>query len=134
MENGDKKYHILMVDDDRFLLDMYVNKFNKAGHKTETFFSGNEFLDRLKDHSLPKPDIILLDIVMPAIDGLDILEKIKNENLAPDSLIVMLTNQSEGDKVEKAKSLGVNGYVVKATSIPSEVVDMVIKIAEENGK
>jgi CheY-like chemotaxis protein len=134
MPDQDKKYKIILVDDDRFLLDMYVNKFSSAGHDSEVFFSGGELIDRLKDNSLPKPDVIVLDIVMPGVDGLQVIETIHKENLAPGSIIVMLTNQTGDVDIERAKKWGVHGYIVKATSIPSEVVDMVLKIAKDNGK
>ena len=63
---------------------------------------------------------------MPGMDGLELLKIIKQENLAPDSVIIMLTNQA--DDFEKAKALGVDGYIIKATTIPSEVVDQVLTI------
>jgi CheY-like chemotaxis protein len=72
------------------------------------------------------PDVILLDIIMPTMDGLELLKIIRDEKLVPQAVIIMLTNQS--DETEKAKALGVDGYIVKATNIPSEVVEQVMDI------
>jgi CheY-like chemotaxis protein len=134
MPEQDKKYRIILVDDDRFLLDMYSNKFSKAGHEPEVFFNGSDLLERLRDNSAPKPDIVVLDIVMPEVNGLQVIETMRKENLAPDSIVIMLTNQASDIDIEKAKKWKVHGYIVKATSIPSEVVDTVLEIAESNGK
>ncbi len=71
---------------------------------------------------------------MPKMDGLELLATIRKENLVPDSIVVMLTNENSSDKIERAKSLGVSGYLLKAMSIPTEVVDEIIKIADEHTK
>ena len=66
---------------------------------------------------------------MPGMDGIELLTTIRKEKLADNSTIVMLTNESDRKKIDKAKALGIKGYVVKATSVPSEVVEEVMKIA-----
>lgn len=130
MATEDKKYKILIVDDDKFLLDMYALKFKSEGHTPLTAVNATEALQKLKDGE--NPEIIILDIIMPGMDGLELLETIRKEKLAENSVIVMLTNESNPQKIERAKSLGVKGYIVKATSIPSEVVEEVIKIVNSN--
>lgn len=126
-----KNYKILLVDDDKFLLDMYSNKFTKDGFEVKTALSGQNALDKLKDFN---PDIIMADVVMPGMDGLEFMENIKKDNLAPEAILVMLTNQGDSYDIEKAKNLKLHGYIVKATSIPSEVVSEVLKIVEANKK
>ena len=69
---------------------------------------------------------------MPTMDGLELLKQIREEKLIPDSLIVMLTNQP--DEYDKAKELGIDGYIVKATTIPSDVVAQVSKIYNDKKK
>ncbi len=59
---------------------------------------------------------------MPIMDGLEFLEKMRGENLAKDSVILILSNQGQSSDIDKAKKLGIDGYIVKATTIPSEVV------------
>jgi CheY-like chemotaxis protein len=126
----DKKYSVLMVDDDKFLLSMYQRKFEQKGIQPELAVGSAEALQKLREGL--KPDVLVLDIIMPGMDGLELLETIRKEGLSKDSLVVMLTNESESAKIERAKSLGVTGYIVKATSIPSEVVDEILKIADSH--
>lgn len=123
-----KNLSILLVDDDKFLLDMYATKFKNSGHEVCACFHAQDALNKLRSGEVP--DVLAVDIIMPQMDGLEFLEIIKKENLAKDSVIVMLTNETDPAKIEKARSLGAHDYIVKATLIPSEVVDRVIKIAE----
>jgi two-component system, chemotaxis family, chemotaxis protein CheY len=122
-----KNYTVFLVDDDKFLLEMYRKKFESSGALVDVAWGSDEALSKLRTGA--KPDIILLDIIMPGMDGLELLETIRKENLSPDSVVIMLTNESSLDKIEKAKTLGIKGYIVKAVSIPSEVVDETLKIA-----
>jgi len=117
-----------MVDDDKFLLSMYESKFKRYGHEVLSINSGSGAIDKIKEGFIP--DIIILDIIMPPPDGLQTLEIIRKENLAPDAVVIMLTNQGDSKEIEKAKSLNIDGYIVKAALIPSEVALEVIKIAE----
>ena len=117
---------ILLVDDDKFLLDMYAIKFSKAGYEVKTADSTEGGIKLVRDGYVP--DIILADIVMPGMDGLEMVSAIKKEKLAPDSVCVMLTNQGSSDDISRAKKLGVDGYIVKATTIPSEVLAEVKRI------
>ncbi len=124
MENIKAK--VLIVDDDKFLLNMYSIKFSKTGFEVNSASTGEEALNKIKDGYMP--DIILLDIVMPGMDGFEILDNLKKNNIAPNALIIMLTNQGQLADIEKAKSFGINGYIIKATTIPSEVVEEVQRI------
>jgi two-component system, chemotaxis family, chemotaxis protein CheY len=117
----------LLVDDDKFLLDMYRKKFEASGVTVDVAVGSSEALTKLRGGA--KPDILILDIIMPMMDGLELLETIRNEKLVPEATVIMLTNESDREKIEKAKSLGIKGYIVKATSIPSEVVEEALKIA-----
>lgn len=115
---------IMLVDDDKFLLDMYSLKFQKSGIEIDAISSSTKALENLRNNDVY--DVILLDIIMPGMDGLELLKKIRDEGMAKNSKVVMLTNQA--DDYEKAKSLGIDGYIIKATTIPSEVVDQVVSI------
>lgn len=124
------KTKIFLVDDDRFLLDMYTVKFQKHGLEVETATGSNTALARLRDGYVP--DIILLDIIMPTMDGLALLQMIRAEKLAPTSTIIMLTNQADDE--EKAEKLGIDGFIIKAMTIPSEVVTKVMDIYKTHKK
>lgn len=122
-------YRIYLVDDDRFLLDMYAVKFRNAGHEVTAFQGGELALEALRKD--PKPDAVLLDIVMPGIDGFEVLEAIKKENIAGTAKLIVLSNQGAESDLERATSLGANGYIIKASAIPSEVYSETIKIIEK---
>lgn len=122
-----KKYSILIVDDDKFLLDMYRKKFERDGATADVAVGPDEALNKLRGGA--KPDVLVLDIIMPGMDGIELLEAIRKEKLVPDTTVVMLTNESNRERIDKAKTLGIKGYIVKATSIPSEVVEKIKEIA-----
>lgn len=124
-----EKKKILIIDDDKFLLDMYAMKFGKNNFEVKTASDGTETFDILKKGY--RPDILLLDLIMPGMDGISIYENIKKDNLAPGAIAVMLTNQGIASDINRAKEVGVEGYIVKATTIPSEVVDEVAVIYEK---
>jgi CheY-like chemotaxis protein len=119
------KKKVLMVDDDSLILNMYSMKFEKEGIEVEAFTTGEEFFERVKQGG--QIDLLMLDVVMPGASGFEILEKVRNNKLATDAKVIILTNQSEPQDIQKAKDLNVDLYLVKATTIPSEVVEQAIK-------
>jgi CheY-like chemotaxis protein len=122
------KYKIILVDDDDFLTDMYATKFSHSGVSVDVCKSGEIFLEKLKGGA--KPDLILLDIIMPKMTGIEVLRKVREEKLAEDIPIVMLTNQNDEKDISETKKLGVACYIVKAVATPSEVVNEVLKIIQ----
>ena len=110
----------MIVDDDEFLTKLYAKKMSESGFQAETILGSVAALEKLRGGE--KPDVLLLDIVMPGMDGIELLRTIKTEKLAPTSSVIMLTNQSQSAEIEKAKELGVSGYIVKSNAVPSEVV------------
>jgi CheY-like chemotaxis protein len=125
---GEKK-KILIVDDDSFLLDMYALKFSQNNFEVYTASDGAQALEKLKVE--PKFSVIMADIIMPNMDGFEMLEKINKDNLSPDAVKVILSNKSEQSDMDRGKSLGVSGYIVKANSTPGEVITQVIAMLKE---
>ena len=130
MDSKPKK--VLLVDDDQFLLNMYTLKFRNSGFEMETANTAPAALQKLRDGFAP--DIMLCDLVMPGMDGLQFIKQLKTERLAPSAAIVVLTNQGQSADIEKAKELGIAGYIVKASTIPSEVVEEVKKILNKHSR
>lgn len=128
---NDKK-KILIVDDDKFLVHMYAMKFEKSGFTVDFALDGLEAVEKLRNNF--DPDIILLDLIMPGMDGFAFLDIIKKENLLKKSIVIMLTNQGLASDITKAEEYGVHGYIVKATTIPSEVVEEVVNLYKQNKK
>ncbi len=115
---------ILIVDDDRFLIDMYSLKFKEEGFTVSSAQGGEEAISKL---STEAPDVVLLDLIMPGVDGLEVLRTVREKNLAKDTTFIVLSNQSQTDDIARAKELGANHYIVKASAVPSEVVAEVRK-------
>jgi CheY-like chemotaxis protein len=105
---------------------MYALKFAKAGYEIKTADSTANGLKILREGF--SPDVVLSDIVMPGMDGLEFVATVKKEKLATNATFIMLTNQGAPDDISQAKKLGVDGYIVKATTIPSEVLVEIEKI------
>ena len=122
---GDKK-KILIVDDDNFLLDMYALKFSQTNFEVHTASSGAEGIEKLQGGLVP--DVILLDIIMPEMDGFEMLEKMRKENMDSSAVAIILSNKSQQADIDRGQALGVAGYIVKANSTPKEVIDQVVNI------
>lgn len=116
---------ILLVDDDSFLRDMYATKFKEDGHDIHAAASGEEALKRLSEDTF---DIVLLDMVMPGITGVELLSKVTTEKLGGNPACIVLSNQGEETDMQAAKKAGAVGYIVKAEMVPSEVVQKVKEI------
>lgn len=129
MTDPTTKGSVLFVDDDKFLADMYGMKFGIAGYSVQACLSVTDALAALKSGFMP--DVIVFDLTMPERDGFFLLSELKSKKLAPSAVYIALTNQSEPSEKAKAESLGVDRYIVKATMIPSEVVQVVSEEVEK---
>lgn len=129
MENKKK---ILIVDDDSFLLDMYSLKFNQSGYEVITAQGADIALEKVHDGFTP--DIVLLDIMMPGMDGFEMLEKMKQENICQSTIRIILSNRGQQSDITRGESLGASGYIVKASSTPAEVITKVSEIVSKSVK
>lgn len=121
---------ILIIDDDSFLLDMYALKFGKSEFEVSAALGPEVALEKLRAGLTP--DVILLDIIMPVMDGFELMEKMKEENLSVKSIRIILSNMGQPSDVERGEALGASGYIVKASSTPTEVIDKVKSIISEH--
>ncbi len=124
METTKKK--IFIIDDDSFLLDMYALKFNQSNFEVTTALGPEPALEKMRGGFVP--DVMLLDIVMPVMDGFELLEKMKEEKLADQTTKIILSNRGQPSDVVRGEALGAAGYIVKASSTPSEVIAKVVEI------
>jgi len=123
---------VLVIDDDSFLLDMYALKFTQKGFQVTSLPSTLLALEQLRGGL--SPSIIVVDLVMPGMDGFEFLEVIHTEGLAPNALVIVLSNLGEQEDVDRALKLGAAGYIIKASATPSEVVEKVKEAMERNKK
>lgn len=114
---------IYIIDDDTLLLEIYALKFKEYGLPVEVIPDATIALEKLR--AGVRPDLIMVDIIMPKMSGFDFLEALRREKLAEGTKLVVLTNQSQADEVARAEQLGVKEYIIKSSAIPSEVCEKV---------
>jgi len=124
----EKKTKILLIEDDPFLLSMYSTKFELEGFKILSADEGEGGLVMAKEAI---PDIILLDILMPKMNGFEVLEKLKAEKSTSQIPVILLTNLNQKNEIERGLSLGADDYLIKAHFMPSEVVDKIKRVVGE---
>lgn len=113
---------ILIVEDDKFISKMYFKKFEVDGFEVELAGNGAEGLEKMVSF---KPDLVLMDIMMPKMNGIDALEKAKAEDNLKNIPILILTNLSSTDDAQSAVKKGAIGYLVKSDYTPAQIVEKV---------
>ena len=116
---------ILLAEDDPFIVDIYTTKLKQAGLEVEVVTEGNEVLERARKQ---KSDLLLLDIVLPTMNGWEILRAIRQSEDLKDLPVIILSNLYQKDEVEKGLKFGALKYLIKAHYTPSEVAEEVKKI------
>ncbi len=116
---------ILLIEDDKMLSDMYAAKFTREGYEVLQADNGSKGLKMTKDD---KPDIVLLDIIMPKMDGFACLKAIRKHEETKSVPVILLTNLGQEEDIKKGKELGADGYYIKANHTPTEIVDKVREV------
>lgn len=110
---------ILLVEDDEMISSMYKTRMEQSGYEILTANNGNDGLSTaLKE----KPDIILLDIILPQMDGFSVLQELRGSKKTEKIPVFMLTNLGTEEDREKGKRLGANDYLVKASLTPADIL------------
>lgn len=117
-----RKTKILVVEDERILNDAYREILNKSGYDVKRAFDGAEALEILENY---KPDIILLDLKMPKLDGIGFLKKYHTDGKIHKSKIVLFSNYDLQEEIDEAYSLGADKYFLKAWASPKDLVKIV---------
>jgi CheY-like chemotaxis protein len=121
--SSDTKKKVLLIDDEKFLLDIYSIKFHKRGFDVFACLSADEGLAALQGGY--EPDAILFDITMPYKNGYEFLEELRARRLGKRSLKIALTNENQSGEMERTKELGADAHLIKAKYTPGEVVDTI---------
>ena len=117
--------NILIIEDDPFLIDIYVTKLKDLGFSVDVASDGKEGLRKLKEKDF---DVLVLDIVVPHIDGWQVLRQIGEDEKLKNLKVVVLSNLGQKEEVEKGLKLGAVKYLIKAHYTPQEVVDEIKKV------
>ena len=121
---------ILLIDDDAFLRDMYATKFAESGYEVEVAEGPMVALQKIEsDQSF---EVILLDMIMPGMGGVELVKTVKEKYPKLNAVCIILSNQGQQEDIEEAKAAGADGYIIKAESIPSDVVKKVESIVKDN--
>ena len=115
---------ILIIEDEQFIRELYRDEIKREGYNTYTAENGKEGL--LKVYEL-KPDLILLDIMLPKLSGLSLLKEIKNNKGVKDIPVILLTNLGQDSVIKEAFSLGAEGYLLKASYTPAQIIEEINK-------
>lgn len=126
------KKFFFVAEDDEMMCSLYQMAFEIAGCEVEIARDGEEALSRLKKMEI-KPRVVILDIMMPKINGLDVLEQMKSDSSLKDIPVILLTNLTGEENFEKGMSLGAAAYMIKSDYNPNKIVERVIAIANEGG-
>lgn len=116
------KKTILLVEDDPFLSDIYSTKLERVGYDVENAWDGQAVFKVLQQVT---PDLILLDVVLPKMDGFEVLTKLKSDPETAKIPVIMLTNLGQKEDIERGFNLGAVDYLIKANFIPSEIIDKI---------
>jgi len=116
---------ILIVEDDPMLVEIYQKKFSSDGYEVITAMDGSEVLKKIKSE---KPELVLLDLVLPEEDGFDVLKKIKQNPHTKDIRVIIFSNLSQTEDKQKAQALGAEGFITKSDFTPKEMIEEVRKI------
>ena len=116
---------ILVVEDDSFLLQMYTTKLETENFEVLTALSGEEALRVVKKEH---PALILLDLNLPEVDGFTVLEELKSKDETKDIPVIVLTNFSNKEDINRCLDLGAADYLIKAHFVPAEVIEKVKKV------
>ncbi|MDD5084248.1 MAG: response regulator [Candidatus Moranbacteria bacterium] len=126
MEATENKKKVMLVEDDVFVSDIYQVKMHGEGLEVIVAMNGMEAIKHLEEGSIP--DLILLDIVMPYMDGMEVLRRIKANEVWKNIPVMLLTNLSEKSQIEECMNLGANDYLIKSHFTPSEVMKKVYSL------
>jgi DNA-binding response OmpR family regulator len=116
------KGKILIIEDDRFLRELMVRKLKMEDFEVMEAEDGGEGLKKIKEG---KPDLVLLDLILPEMDGFEVLEEKRKEEKIKDIPVIILSNLGQKEEIDRGLQLGAKDYLVKAQFSPSEIIEKV---------
>ncbi len=119
---------VLIVEDDPMISEIYKKKFSREGHEVLTAVSGEQVLNLAKREKI---DIILLDLIMPKMDGFEVIKNLRSGSYDPKIKIIVFSNMSQSEDREKALELGADGFILKSQYNPSELVAEVVRLSNQ---
>ena len=116
---------ILIIEDDKFLRELIAQKLLKEGYEIFEAIDGEDGIKKIKGE---KPDLVLLDLILPGIDGFEVLSKMKEEPQISSIPVIILSNLGQREDVEKGLGLGAVDYLIKAHFTPGDIIEKIKKV------
>ena len=121
-KNQGSAKRVLIIEDDRFLRELIARKLTDEGFDTLEAGEGEEGLKRVKEE---KPDLVLLDLILPSIDGFEVLSRMKRDPKLASIPVIILSNLGQREEVERGLKLGAIDYLIKAHFTPGEIIEKI---------
>ncbi len=125
---GSQKPIVLLVEDDKFLRELIIQKLEKEGFEAQSAIEAKEAFKLIDEK---KPNVVLLDLVLPGIDGFSIIRRIKKNPQTADIAVIILSNLGQQEDLERAMSEGASEYLIKANFTPGEIVEKIRNILSQ---
>ena len=122
------KKTILIIEDDKFLRELMAKKLVKEGFTIEEAVDGEEGIRKIKE---VKPGLVLLDLILPGIDGFEVLSRIKQDSAVSNIPVIILSNLGQKDDVDRGMEMGAADYLIKAHFTPGEIIEKVKGILKQ---
>lgn len=122
MTNSKKK--ILLIEDEEIITELLKRKLTKGGYDVDVALDGEQGLEKMRNN---KPDIVLLDIIMPKLGGFEVMERMHKDKELNDIPVIIISNSGQPVELDRAKELGVSDWLIKAQFDPQEVIEKVVK-------
>ena len=119
---------ILIIEDDKFLRELISQKILKEGYEIVEAVDGEKGLESVKSE---KPDLVLLDLILPGIDGFEVLDRIKSDPEVSEIPVIILSNLGQKDDIEKGLKMGAIDFLIKAHFTPAEIIGKIKDIMKE---
>ena len=114
--------NILIVEDDKFLRELIVQKVTKDGFNASEAVDGEEGIKKIREE---KPDMVLLDLILPSIDGFEVLSLMRQDPGLSSIPVIILSNLGQKEDIERGMKLGATDYLVKAHFTPGEIIEKI---------
>lgn len=115
---------ILIIEDEEILLNLLQKKLTREGYEVSTAKDGDIGITKIRE---TKPDLILLDVMMPKMNGFEVMEELVKDKELKDIPVIIISNSGQPVEIERAKELGVRDWLIKTQFDPKEVIDKVVK-------
>jgi len=122
---------ILLIEDDKFLRELIIQKLGREGFEVAEAPEGEAGLTKMKTE---QPDLVLLDLILPGIDGFEVLSRMKKDSALVSIPVIILSNLGQRDDVQKGIDLGAEDYLIKAHFTPGEIVEKIKATLEAKQK